>query len=313
MNKANRLNRELFYLNDKKIFHLKNLENKFQISERTALRDLDELEEMGLAFYPEKGRYGGYHLLKNRFFLPLQFSSQEINAIFFALQAVKQIAVTPYSHDYDLIKEKLLDKLPVALRKKVKKQQNLIHYYSQPSLNQVKYFKPLLEACLHNTPVIAVNEQYVSGKQELQILDLFYQTGNWFCHAYNLKNHHWYILRLDKFEQVKISQSDETVAIHEAELRQSFIAFQKKYHYLNYKCLVTEEGAKQIRYNLYPDMQIKRHGGHLYLEGKFNPEEKQYLVAYFLSLGKEIKVVGPDLLKKSYIQQLKRILNRYTN
>ncbi len=313
MKKANRLNQELFYLNDKKIFHLKSLENKFGISERTALRDLNELEEMGLAFYPEKGRYGGYHLLRTKFFLPLRFSSQEINAIFFALQAIKQIAVTPYSHDYDLIKAKLLEKLPRVLRQKVETQQNLIHYYSQPSLSQVKYFQPLLEACLHNNPVIAVNEQYVPGKQELQILNLFYQTGNWFCHAYNLKNHRWYILRLDKFEQVKSSKGNQAVLIHTAELRQSFIAFQKKYHYLNYKCLITAAGAKQVRYNLYPDMKIRRRGQHLYLVGKFNPEEKHYLVAYFLSLGKEIKVIKPDTLRRSYAGQLKRILKQYNN
>ena len=47
MKKSERLNQELLYLTDKKIFHLKELEEKFAISERTALRDITDLEQLG--------------------------------------------------------------------------------------------------------------------------------------------------------------------------------------------------------------------------------------------------------------------------
>lgn len=58
MKKSERLNKELIYLSYRKEFHLKELENEFNISERTALRDIANLEELGLNFYVEKGRYG---------------------------------------------------------------------------------------------------------------------------------------------------------------------------------------------------------------------------------------------------------------
>ena len=38
MKKSERLNKELIYLSYRKEFHLKELENEFNISERTALR-----------------------------------------------------------------------------------------------------------------------------------------------------------------------------------------------------------------------------------------------------------------------------------
>lgn len=50
MKKSERLNQELIYLSDKKVFHLKELEEAFAISERTALRDIADLEQLGLAF-----------------------------------------------------------------------------------------------------------------------------------------------------------------------------------------------------------------------------------------------------------------------
>ena len=82
MKKSERLNQELIYLSDKKVFHLKELEEHFAISERTALRDIADLEQLGLAFYTESGRNGGYHLTNSKLLLPIRFNTQEINAIF---------------------------------------------------------------------------------------------------------------------------------------------------------------------------------------------------------------------------------------
>ncbi len=187
MKKAERLNQELVYLQDKKIFHLKDLEDRFSISERTALRDIQDLEQIGLALYSSPGRTGSYHLINNRLSLPVRFKTEEINAIFFALQGIKKITTTPYSHNYEQIKEKLLNSLPIELRKQITHEQSNIHFYSQPSLNQVPFFQDLLKACTNNQMIKAVNKQYIKGKQRLQLLDLFYQTGNWFCHAYNIQ------------------------------------------------------------------------------------------------------------------------------
>ena len=97
MKKSERLNKELIYLSYRKEFHLKELENEFNISERTALRDIANLEELGLNFYVEKGRYGAYHLTQNRLWVPINFELEEINAIFFALKALNKMTTTPFS------------------------------------------------------------------------------------------------------------------------------------------------------------------------------------------------------------------------
>ena len=56
MNKAERLNQELIYLSNKHTFHLKDIMEEFNISKRTALRDIAELESMGVGLYVESGR-----------------------------------------------------------------------------------------------------------------------------------------------------------------------------------------------------------------------------------------------------------------
>lgn len=50
MKKVERLNQMLRFINQKQIFTLKDLMDEFQISKRTALRDITSLEEMGVLF-----------------------------------------------------------------------------------------------------------------------------------------------------------------------------------------------------------------------------------------------------------------------
>lgn len=195
MKKSERLNQELIYLSDKKIFHLKEIEDQFSISERTALRDITDLERLGLSFYTEAGRNGGYHITNNKLLMPIRFNTQEINAIFFALQAIKRISATPYSNEYDEIKQKLLKSLPDKLQEQVQLQTDVVHFNSQPSLNRVKYFEILIDACTNNKLVCVRSSQLINKDQELQLLDLFFQAGNWFCHAYNEKSASWYVFK----------------------------------------------------------------------------------------------------------------------
>lgn len=74
MKKSERLNQELIFLRDKYSFQLKDLIAEFDISKRTALRDIQELEAMGLAYYTEPGRNGGYRLLNQSNLIPIYFN-----------------------------------------------------------------------------------------------------------------------------------------------------------------------------------------------------------------------------------------------
>ena len=62
--KSERMNQMLRYINQKQQFTLQDLMQEFQISKRTAIRDIASLEELGAPIYAEYGRYGGYRLLQ---------------------------------------------------------------------------------------------------------------------------------------------------------------------------------------------------------------------------------------------------------
>ena len=117
MKKADRLNQELIYLSYRKKFNLSELTDKFQISERTALRDISELEEMGLPLYSEVGRNGGYKISQEKLWVPIKFNLEEINAIFFALKSMDLVSTTPFKKSFSSIYQKLLKSLPVTYQK----------------------------------------------------------------------------------------------------------------------------------------------------------------------------------------------------
>lgn len=186
MKKSERLNQELIYLSYRDQFHLKELEDRFNISERTVLRDIADLEQIGLNFYVEKGRYGAYHLTKNKLWVPINFNLEEINAIFFALKALDKMTTTPFSNAYQQISHKLMKSLPKKRQDEIITQQNVVSYHQQPTLHNVKYFKLLIKAASENTVLRMSSQQYFEDIEHVQIRELFYQQGNWFCNLYNL-------------------------------------------------------------------------------------------------------------------------------
>lgn len=64
MSKATRLLKLIDKLNTGQKFTVRCLADEFEVSYRTMLRDLQEVEEMGVPLYSEYGAHGGYRVLK---------------------------------------------------------------------------------------------------------------------------------------------------------------------------------------------------------------------------------------------------------
>ncbi|RJG23573.1 YafY family protein [Paenibacillus thiaminolyticus] len=67
------------------------LADKFEVSKRTILRDMQALSEMGVPFYALSGPVGGYRLMDGYKLPPLQFSSLEAMTVLCALQGMTQL------------------------------------------------------------------------------------------------------------------------------------------------------------------------------------------------------------------------------
>lgn len=309
MKKSERLNQELIYLSHRSQFQLKDLMTEFDISKRTALRDLEELETMGLALYAEPGRGGGYRLLKQDILTPIYFSQSELTAIHYALEALGQMTSSPFDKSYPQIRQKLLARLSDQQREQITKTLAVIDYYQADTLAPAPYLDHLVTSILEHKAIQLVYQQKEELKLTLQVANLTFRQGIWFFNGYDLDRQTWQIHRADAIKTLELVEDQRLIPSEE--LQASLQTYEANYFNIPYKCHITPQGQEHFKRNHYRDMQVVEENGRTYLLGHYHPSELHYMVHYLIGYGKEITILEPKELKEAYMESLKDILKRY--
>lgn len=310
MKKSERLNQELIFLSDKHSFQLKDLQCEFGISKRTALRDIEELESMGLAFYVENGRHGGYRLVNQSPLVPIYFNIEEVQAIFFALKALDLVSATPFKKSYSQIRQKLFATMSDERKQMITETLDVIHYYNVAPVSEQNHLELILMAIMEDQIVKMTYTQYENKWMRLQFLELFYRNGIWFSQAYDVQNKKWGIYRCDFMKEMMIEEEIRDTFTKE-ELKELQLAYEKTYHDISFKCRLTEQGKEKFLKNHYPNMRLEIIDHIPYIVGGYNQEELSYMTHYLMSFGKHVKIEYPDELKESYLNQLREVIDQY--
>ena len=191
MKKSERINQELIFLSYRKSFNLSDLMDEFNISKRTALRDIEDLEALGLSFYVENGRYGGYKIVNRNLLTPIYFDNAEITSIFFALKALTMLSATPFEKSYIRIYEKLLATLPQEQQHHILLLLDAVNYFNFPPINISNYLTIMLEAILGLKVLDIVYTQYGYSEKQILVYNLFYRNGIWFSNALDINTDTW--------------------------------------------------------------------------------------------------------------------------
>lgn len=307
--KAERLNQELIFLKNKHSFQLQDLMSEFHISKRTAIRDVQELENMGLAVYTEQGRGGSYKLLDQNLLTPIYFNNQEIQAIFFAIKALDLVSSTPFESSYPQIRKKLLETLPEDKKKQVNKILEVVSYHHVSPVKEVENLVILLEAILNQHALQITYTQFVVERKYLQLFNLFYRSGVWFCHAYDMEARKFGVYRCDYMLEIIVTNTYQGYS--EQELSLLFQEYEEKVDGIEFKCELTEYGRELFLKRHYPSMELLLENNKIYIKGSYKEEHAEFMVQYLISLGKHVKVMAPGHLKEAYKNELKEIINMY--
>ncbi|MCZ2736875.1 helix-turn-helix transcriptional regulator [Bacillus safensis] len=310
MKKSERLNQELIFLSDKHSFQLKDLQSEFGISKRTALRDIEELESMGLAFYVESGRHGGYRLVNQSPLVPIYFNIEEVQAIFFALKALDLVSATPFKKSYSQIRQKLFATMSDERKQMITETLDVIHYYNVAPVSEQNHLELILQAMMEDQIVKMTYTQYENKWMRLQFLELFYRNGIWFSQAYDVQNKKWGIYRCDFMKDMMIEEEIRDTFTKE-ELKELQLEYEKTYHDISFKCRLTEQGKEKFLKHHYPNMRLEIIDHIPYIVGGYNQEELSYMTHYLMSFGKHVKIEYPDELKESYLIQLREVIDQY--
>ncbi|CAM3877703.1 helix-turn-helix transcriptional regulator [Mesobacillus thioparans] len=300
MKKVERINIIMRYINNRSHFTISEIMQDFNISRSTAIRDIREIESLGMPLVAEVGRDGGYFVMKNSVLPTVRFTDNEIKALFIAFMATRNQQL-PYLKSRRSLAEKLLGLLSEN------QQDDLVQ------LNQIMLFEgtnpnnpdlldlsdlphPMLEKLIQillmdRYLLITTFEEIGMKSYPIYLLHLYREKTIWLIEGFDLRKEVKKIFYVDKLTSVKPYPTKKRVSKKEIleklgkeeevinlvlELGPKAIAQYKKYHPINVSLSYTNPFQATAIIKAFINAE--------------NPEEVTELTNWILFLGRDIKV-----------------------
>lgn len=133
------------------------------------------------------------------------FQLKEVQAIFFALKALRVLSVTPFDESYARIQQKLFATMSPENQQDISNLLAVVHYHNVAPVGDVANLEIVLNAILEEQVIQIHYTQYEDVHLQLQIYELFYRNGIWFTSAYNPDTQRWGTYRCDYMHDLKIN------------------------------------------------------------------------------------------------------------
>jgi predicted DNA-binding transcriptional regulator YafY len=254
MKKVERINIIMRYINNRTHFTISEIMREFNISRSTAIRDIREIEAMGMPLVTEVGRDGGYFVMHNSVLPAIRFTDNEVKALFIAFMATRNQQL-PYLKSRQSLAEKLLGLISENQQETLVLLNQILLFEgtnpNNPDLLELSDLPhPMLEKLiqillLDRHLLISFKEEEVIKTQPIYLLHLYQEKSLWLIEGFNLKEEKKKIIPVDHLIDVnpcpvkerlskkkvleKLSKQEEAINFV-LELGPKAIAQFKKYH-----------------------------------------------------------------------------------
>lgn len=317
MKKVERINTIMRYINNRAFFTISEIMREFNVSRSTAIRDVREIEAMGMPLVAEVGRDGGYFVMNNSVLPTVRFTDTEIKALFIAFMATRNQQL-PYLKSRQSLAEKLLGLISQNQQDDlVLLNQLLLFEGTNPNNPDLLELSDLPHPILEKLIGILLADSYLSitvkeGNERktylIYILHLYREKSIWLIEGFDLKEEKRHIVSVDHLVEVepypvnkrlsrkkireKLSLQEDAVNLV-LELGPKAIAQFKKYHPLMVSLSYTDPFQTRAVLKTYVNVN--------------DSEELSELVNWLLFLGKDMLVkempaVMAEELRKRLVQ-----------
>lgn len=345
MKKTERLHHMLRFINQKQYFTLSDLMQEFQISKRTALRDIASLEEMGAPIYVEYGRYGGYRLLQQMQLPPISFNTDELHALYFAMQALRSFTSLPFRTTFESVHKKFMAALSDRQQENIHNMQQRVAFKHTEQIKDSAHLELLLNAAVqqmviqityHDKNRSAAEQSKVTVSIEnkeptkenledyhdqseavsktktstriIQPIALYSIKGYWYCQSYDLKKKAYRVFRCDRIISAVLTEIEPVAHLTDIQSEHLRSLWKPSEQAISFQCRISEAGMEQFQQNHYPSMRLEEQDGFYLLVGTYEPHELEFIVSYLAGFGTSIKIVEPEMLKESLRQYYLNLL-----
>lgn len=196
MKKVERINTIMRYINNRSHFTISEIIREFNISRSTAIRDIREIEAMGMPLVAEVGRTGGYFVMHNSILPVVRFTDNEVKALFIAFMATRNQQL-PYLKSRQSLAEKLLGLISETQQDDIVLLNQLLLFEGtnphNPDLLELSDLPhPMLEKLiqillLDRHLLITVKEEEEIQSYPIYLLHIYKEKSHWIIEGFDLK------------------------------------------------------------------------------------------------------------------------------
>lgn len=307
INKLERLNDMMIYLNDKNSFNLKTIMEKYNISKSTALRDIRSLEELGMPIFSETGRNGHYGILQNRLLSPIVFNLDEVSALYFSMLTLNSYESTPFHLSLDKLKQKFENCLSEEKIEMLRKSEQIFSLGSISQNNHCEFLKDILNFAINETVCkIKYSKKDIIKSYIVQFFNISSAYGQWYATGYNFETCRTQIFRCDKILDIVINDSYKAKPF--SDFLKSIEVLYKSTDAIDFEVAISKEAIDIFYKENYPSMKLYLENEKYIIRGFYNKGEEDFISNYFLRYGKTIRSINPvelTMLINKKIESLK--------
>lgn len=207
--RLSRLTAIVTLLKSKQIITARMIADRFDISTRTAYRDIKTLEEAGIPIFTEEGK--GYSLMEGYTLPPVTFTEEEVNALITAEQIIannKDLSLTKYYSE-------AITKIKATLKDGLQNKGELLTQRIQIRNNSGKETTSdnltTLQLAITNRKVVYIDYKAESDditKRQIEPLGLYHTNDNWILIAYCRLRQDERAFRLDRIRGLQVLEEN---------------------------------------------------------------------------------------------------------
>ncbi len=319
MKKVERINVMMRYINNRAHFTLSEIIREFNISRSTAIRDIREIESMGMPLVSEAGRDGGYFVMHNSVLPQVRFTDHEVKALFIAFMATRNQQI-PYLKSRQSIAEKLLSLISETQQDDLILLNQLLLFagtnpHNPDLLDLSDLPHPMVESLfqmllLDRYLLLTIQEEEEIQSYPIYLLHLHHEKSFWIIEGFDLKEEKKRTFPADQLIDVKPYSPKKRLSKKEIqekvntgkermnvvlELGPKAIAQYKKYHLLRVSIAYTNPYQTTAILKTYVNIH--------------NLEELAEFTNWLLFLGRDIKVRE---LPEEVVHEVQKTFNLYS-
>ncbi len=208
-NVATRLLSLIMMLQSRPSWKASELAKELKVSERTIHRYMGMLEEMGIPLYTERGRYGGFSLVRGYKLPPLIFTAEEATVLYMGANLVRDVWGQTYDDAATAVTAKLDNVLPDDLRAEVAQLQQHLAVGRLAARDYRPWESTIhtLRQCIIDRHCVRLTYHGIARQEETERVvepyGLAFQWGQWYLAGFCRLRQDMRTFRIDRIQQIE--------------------------------------------------------------------------------------------------------------